>query len=114
MVFRKGGSIMKGIDFSKLPKDPETSHKIIDATIEENKLDKELGRLGKFFGSGESVRLNITGLLIIILILTGILYTITILCFNLSNNTYAISISNFWSIITPIITLALGYLFGKK
>lgn len=104
---------MKGLDLSKLPKDPETSQKIIDKTFESNNIDKELGKLGLFFGLGESIKMNIAGLTIIILLITGILYTLGILCFNFSENKNVIGILEFWGIITPIITLILGFIFGK-
>ncbi len=105
---------MKGLDFSNLPQDPETSSKIISGTFEESKLERELGKLGRFFGSGNSVKMNIAGLLITVLVLTGICYTIAVLCLDVSENKMAIGILEFWSIITPLITLALGYLFGKQ
>lgn len=104
---------MKGLNLAELPKNPETSHKIIDNTFEESKMTRELGLLGQFFGSGNSIKLNIAGLFIFILVLTGIIYTACIL---FSNNVSpkVIGILEFWGIITPLITLALGYVFGKK
>ena len=104
---------MKGLDFSQLPENPETSHKIIDNTFEESKMNRELGVLGQFFGSGNSIKINIAGLFIFILVLTGIIYTASIL-FCETSNTKAIGILEFWGIITPLITLALGYIFGEK
>ncbi|WP_445454235.1 hypothetical protein [Flavobacterium sp. 25HG05S-40] len=104
---------MKGLNFKDLPENPETSHKIIDNTFEESKMNRELGRLGYFFGSGNSVKMNIAGLFIFILLMTGITYTGCIL-FAESQNPKAIGILEFWGIITPLITLALGYIFGKK
>ena len=105
---------MKGINFSQLPENPETSHKIIDNTFEDNKMDRELGMLGKFFGSGKSIKLNIAGLFIFILLLTGIVYTASVMLFKNTENKMLIGILEFWGIITPLITLALGYVFGKK
>jgi len=104
---------MRGLNFSQLPENPETSHKIIDNTFAESKMNRELGMLGQFFGSGNSIKLNIAGLFIFILVLTGITYTACIL-FSKNNNPKAIGILEFWGIITPLITLALGYMFGKK
>lgn len=103
---------MKGLNFSQLPENPETSHKIIDNTFEESKMNRELGILGQFFGSGDSIKLNIAGLFIFILVITGVTYTACIL-FS-TENKKAIGILEFWGIITPLITLALGYIFGKK
>lgn len=104
---------MKGLNLAELPKNLETSHKIIDNTFEESKMTRELGLLGQFFGSGNSIKLNIAGLFIFILLLTGIIYTACIL-FSDSVNSKSIGILEFWGIITPLITLALGYVFGKK
>lgn len=104
---------MKGLNISQLPTNPETSHKIIDHTFEESKMTRELGLLGHFFGSGNSIKLNIAGLFIFILVITGIIYTACVL-FCESTNPKAIGILEFWGIITPLITLALGYIFGKK
>ena len=104
---------MKGLNLSALPKNAETSHKIIDNTFAESKMNYELGKLGMFFGSGNSIKLNIAGLFIFVLVFTGISYTSFILICE-QNNTKAIGILEFWGIITPLITLALGYVFGKK
>lgn len=104
---------MKGVDFNNLPTDPKTSQKIIDKTFEANNHERELGSLGKFFGSGETVKMNISGLTILILIITGVGYTVGVLCFDTSSNSKAVGIIDFWGIITPIITLALGFIFGK-
>ena len=103
---------MKGLDYSKLPADPKTSQKIIDKAFENNIKDKEIGFLGKFFGFGESVKLNIAGICILILLIIGIIYTFMYLFIDVNGK--AIGISEFWSIITPLITLTLGYIFGKN
>ncbi|NDW19862.1 hypothetical protein D0T53_13235 [Dysgonomonas sp. 216] len=105
---------LQGIDFNNLPIDPETSQKIIDKTFENQNKDKELGKLGKFFGCGDSVKMNIAGLTIFILLIAGIGYTIAIFFSDPGTNKNLIGIVDFWGIITPIITLALGYIFGKS
>ena len=105
---------MKGLDLSNLPKDPETSQKIIERTFESNNIDKKLGKLGLFFGLGESVKMNIAGLTIIILLFSGISYTFGILFLDFSANKNVIGILEFWGIITPLITLVLGFIFGKS
>ncbi|MGV3460684.1 MAG: hypothetical protein ACO1N9_09555 [Flavobacterium sp.] len=105
---------MKGIDFNNLPQDQKTSQKLIDKSFEASVHERELGALGKFFGAGDTVKMNIAGLTIIVLTLTGIIYTFCILYNNNSNNPKAIGILEFWGIITPIITLALGFVFGKS
>lgn len=105
---------MKGLDLKNLPKDPETSQMIITKSFEHDFADKELGTLGKFFGSGNSIKMNIAGLTIFVLLLSGIGYTISMLACDTKNNPKAIGILEFWGIITPLITLALGFIFGKK
>lgn len=104
---------MINTDFSNLSQDQATNHKIIDKTFESNNHERELGTLGKFFGSGDTVKMNISGLTILVLIITGICYTTAILCFDTTANSKAVGISDFWGIISPMITLALGFIFGK-
>ena len=72
--------------------------------------DKELGWFGLFFGGKELTSLNISGMLIIFLILTGLILSITIY----KEPKDLESVLKIWGIITPIITLTLGYLFGNK
>ncbi|TKG94112.1 hypothetical protein EYV94_15290 [Puteibacter caeruleilacunae] len=74
--------------------------------------DKELGWLGKIFGGRELTASNISGALIILLLIIGV----TLTCFLIfcSKPEDDISIEGIWSILTPIITLTLGYVFGSK
>jgi hypothetical protein len=60
------------------------------------------------------VKVNIAGLCIFILIIAGIIYTACVLVADVSNNPKAIGIVEFWGIISPIITLSLGFIFGKN
>jgi len=71
--------------------------------LEGKKID--LGFLGKFFGSHDNAPANIAGLVLVILIITGVI----ILFWGTS-----VSVGVFWDKIVPIVTLTLGYLFGKK
>ncbi|MEY4860535.1 MAG: hypothetical protein RL059_234 [Bacteroidota bacterium] len=71
---------------------------------------KELGWFGLFFGGKELISLNISGVLIIFLILVG--FIISCLIYHKTNDIK--NITEIWGIITPIITLTLGYLFGNK
>ncbi len=73
--------------------------------IKSKEIDVNAGFLGKFFGSNENAPVNISGLIIMSLILSGILVTV------LNTDTYA---KDFWIIVSPLITLSLGYLFGHK
>lgn len=101
----------KNIDFKNLPTDPATTQKMIE--YHTSMADKEIGYLGKFFGSGDSVKVNVSGFCIIVLLAIGIIYTVLYLFFA-SSDTKAAGIIEFWGIITPIVTLALGYIFGKS
>ena len=88
-------------DNIKYNKDPDST----DLLLRSKEMDLESGWLGKFFGAPTHSPLNIAGLLIILLVLTGIAVSFI----------YGISDSiNYWSKILPLITLALGYVFGKK
>jgi hypothetical protein len=81
----------------------------------QNELDKkkiDRGWLGNFWGISESIPNNIAALLILLLLLTGIIYSF--FSVNVSQEKLPISIKDFWAIISPLITLAIGYLFGHK
>ena len=85
-----------------------------DIVAGQNKLEQtmaENGVLGKIWGVPTSIPYNVTALIIILLILTGITYTLC--CFNQKSTDLTLSITGFWGIITPLITLGMGYLFGK-
>ncbi len=72
--------------------------------------DKDLGWLGRFFGGKELTSLNISGILILFLILSGVILSIIIYC----NEWKLDGIVKLWGILTPLITLTLGYIFGSK
>ena len=90
--------------------------KVIDADIEKQKIRKEAAReerglLGKLWGSIEHSSNNIAGLFIILLFIVGLLYTIWMLCVVSCDNHK--KILEFWEMLTPLMTLALGYIFGR-
>lgn len=98
------------------PLPPESIGKIIDADVEKQKIKKEAekeerGLLGKLWGSIEHSSNNIAGLFIILLFIIGLLYTIWMLCINSCNNHKLVI--EFWGMLTPLMTLALGYIFGR-
>lgn len=72
-------------------------------TLKAKKVD--LGLLGKFFGSRENAPMNIAGFILILLVAAG-----TIPLFWETK----VPAGDVWKIILPIVTLTLGYLFGKK
>lgn len=73
--------------------------------LKEKEIDINAGFLGKFFGSGENAPVNTASFLIIVALLAGIITSA------LNTETYA---KDFWVIVSPLITLSLGYLFGHK
>ena len=89
-----------------LPKDKDLANKMLDNDREKFKNSIEIGWLGKIWGSPKTSPNNIAGFTIVLLLLLGIVWTIFSKDFD--------SAKSLWSIITPIITLALGYLFGEK
>lgn len=74
-------------------------------TYESKKLDLEAGLLGKCFGSKLNAPSNIAGFFVIIMALSGIAVLFT---------TCSIPANEYWKIITPLITMSLGYIFGKS
>lgn len=89
---------------------------------EKQLLDKKLGCLGKFFGHEYILPLNVSGLFILILV-----FFLVFISYFIFNKTYNSEISNkieyetaieiiesLWNAVAPLLTLALGYLFGKK
>lgn len=95
---------------------PAVNKHLIDATVEKHKLDtqdkkEERGLLGKLWGSIEHSSNNIAGLFIVLLLIIGSVYTFWMICID-ACDTHT-KILDFWGILTPMLTLALGYLFGR-
>ncbi|MCR4828268.1 MAG: hypothetical protein K5864_02280 [Bacteroidales bacterium] len=91
--------------------------KIIDSNLESQKISKEekkesRGLLGRVWGAREHSSNNIAGLLIFLLVFIATGYTVFML-FHEPVSTHG-QVIDFWGIITPLITLALGYIFGKN
>lgn len=72
---------------------------------------KDIGWLGKFFGASDNGARNIAITTIILLLLGASIFSIVVYCNNSDDTT---TISNLWNKIIPVITLALGYIFGKN
>lgn len=87
-------------DQLKYNEDPKHAENLLQS--EKMKLDA--GTLGGFFGSPQRAASSIACITIFLLTCSGIL-AMFVGC--------NISTSEYWKIITPIITLALGYLFGR-
>jgi hypothetical protein len=76
----------------------------------------KLGWLGKLFGGSTMLPLNVAGIVVIILLVVGILSTVVIICTGVfcGEKVNTDTLKDIWSILTPIITLTIGYLFGKQ
>lgn len=74
------------------------------------KMELESGWLGKFFGNRANAPSNVSGLLLIVLLLCGI---VMILLPYEDPNTLSVTPKEYWEIIVPLVTLILGYMFGK-
>jgi hypothetical protein len=81
--------------------DPNIYSKFIE--LEEKKI--ESGRMGRIFGSPIWAGASISWIVILLLTLSGIFSSFV--CSSITPQDY-------WKIITPIITLAFGYLFGNN
>ena len=95
-----------------LPKDKELAKQVLDSSTELDKKRIDQGWLGLIWGNTHNAAYNISGLVIIFLLLLGIIYSL--LVYNVPSEQIGLPIKDFWAIITPIMTLALGYLFGEK
>jgi hypothetical protein len=72
-----------------------------------DRMTVEVGWLGKFFGTSTNAPTNIAGLVIALL-------TLTIIGIGLVFVPSTIPPRDFLNVVVPIVTLALGYLFGKS
>lgn len=102
---------------SKLNKDfpASVNKKLIEADVEKRRLNNEdkageRGYFGKIFGVAENSSNNIAGVLICSLLIIGTLYTAYMIIRDYSGTHN--QVLDFWEVIVPMITLAIGYLFG--
>lgn len=96
----------------ELPKDKELAKKIIDNHNELEKERVQQGLLGMVWGNSASIPNNVAALLICFLVLFGMIYSYCMMAIPVTEA--PITIKEFWAILTPIITLSIGYLFGDK
>ena|SRR5579862_5962705 len=67
-------------------------------------MDHESGILGKFFGAPPNAAMNIIGVVTFVIVVTGLLVTIF-------SSDHAVEV---WKILSPILTMVLGYAIGRK
>ena len=72
--------------------------------------EKDLGWIGSFFGSSENSSKNIAAVICFILLLA----VIGMSCWIYYMDKDKSFIANLWQLVLPVITLSLGYIFGKK
>jgi hypothetical protein len=96
----------------QLPRDKELAGKILENTGSIDKLKAERGWLGGFWGASSHIPHNIAASLIFLLVIAGVVYTFCKIM--IPTDDKSLPIKDFWAIITPLITLAIGYLFGEK
>lgn len=76
-----------------------------DYLLKAQEMKLEAGVVGGFFGSTQRAASSIAWVMIFLLVCSGIVTSFV-------QNT-AILATEYWKIISPLITLALGYLFGR-
>lgn len=75
-----------------------------------NLLNKKLGKLGRFFGHEENSSKNITLVLVVFLLCVNTGLTI----YFYEQDPVSSFVMRLWEQMFPIVTLALGYIFGRK
>lgn len=93
---------MAGGENSKVTIDPTPDQAF---KLETQKLALQAGWLGKVFGTGANAPINIAGFTAVVLVVAGIVFMVM---------ETKLQLGEYWKVSTPIVTLALGYLFGKK
>lgn len=100
--------LLKSDEFSSLDNDLKD---IILKTFEDTtgKSKQDLGTMGKLFGKQpENIALYISFIVTVLLIVVGLVYILLPLEYKETTNL------EFWQVIGPIITGALGYIFGAN
>jgi hypothetical protein len=89
--------MMTGIEFNKTPDENQF-------VLRSKEMDLEAGWLGRCFGTGANAPLNIAGLVVVLLVGAGLAVLFL---------PSAIPASDFWKLAVPLITLVMGFIFGK-
>ena len=79
--------------------------------LERTRMTLEAGWLGKFFGSATNAPTNIAGLILVIFTVASIIVLfVPSPMFELAK----MPVIDYLKLVLPVITLVLGYLFGKS
>jgi hypothetical protein len=81
------------------------SSSVSDLALQHKAMDLEHGWLGKVFGSSKNAPINIAGFFLILLAIPGI---------GLLFCDGKMPAGDYWKLFSPIATLILGYMFGRK
>lgn len=92
------------VDQVHLPDNPEIAKNVLEKDLQK----RQLGVLGRVFGSNQNTSTHIVGLLLILLVIAGIAYTF----FTPAHQAFAVS--EFWKVLSPIITTIIGYFLGTN
>ena len=84
--------------------------KKLDQKHEQEIITRNLGWIGRTFGSTENASKNITATLCILLLVGVVIVSAIVYC----NERDVNKVVGLWDGVLPIITLSLGYLFGRK
>ena len=90
------------------PESESTSKVRIKSQEEIQKRVIEAGFLGRLFGTNKNVSLYIAAFISISMLFAGIAYSF------FASSTVSLPPKDFWTIISPFITTALGFIIGKK
>ncbi len=97
------------------------NNETVSKPVKNNKWFQDFrGKLTKYIGTGENARhslvlIVITGLLIIFVLITVLIFIDKWLTNNCDENKNIVKdIVDLWEMVLPVITLALGYAFGKN
>ncbi|GMK48874.1 hypothetical protein PghCCS26_60040 [Paenibacillus glycanilyticus] len=91
--------------------DPKVASKIIAANAENDKRKAELGFLGKFFGSGENVRLYIVGTVTLGVLIIALVYTLIPDQYRSPD----FGLKEMWTLVVlPVESTIIGYLIGSR
>jgi hypothetical protein len=86
------------IQFNKTPDENQF-------VLRSKEMDLEAGWLGRCFGTSKNAPLNIAGLVVLTLVATGVATLFL---------QSALSAAEYWKIAVPLITLVMGFIFGKS
>ena len=81
--------------------DPATDRKLI---LQSKRMDLEAGWIGRIIGSAKNAPNNIAFLVVMLVLVAGVVVSFV----------FPSDRVEFWKTILPIVTLTLGYVFGKS